>query len=71
MESKAWTGGKQQLTATRLHELLVGEGHHVGTTLVSKLSLSTPPKSRACSVAIGARTRSQQREWSSSSSEFW
>jgi transposase len=33
-ESKAWTGGKQQLTATRLHELLVGEGHRVGVTLV-------------------------------------
>ena len=25
---------KQQLTATRLHELLVAEGHHVGVTLV-------------------------------------
>lgn len=25
-ESGRWTGGKQQLTATRLHELLVGEG---------------------------------------------
>jgi transposase len=33
-ESTAWTGGKQQLTATRLHELLVAEGHHVGVTLV-------------------------------------
>ncbi|MCW5777753.1 MAG: IS21 family transposase [Phycisphaeraceae bacterium] len=32
--SKAWTGGKQQLTATRLHELLVGEGHQVGASLV-------------------------------------
>src|SRR5262245_43033816 len=28
--SPHWTGGKQQLTATRLHELLVGEGHQVG-----------------------------------------
>ena len=35
-ESTAWTGGKQQLTATRLHELLVGEGHHVGVTLVKE-----------------------------------
>jgi transposase len=34
VESKAWTAGKQQLTATRLHELLVGEGHRVGVTLV-------------------------------------
>jgi transposase len=32
--SKDWTGGKQQLTATRLHELLIGEGHHVGASLV-------------------------------------
>lgn len=28
-ESRGWTGGKQQLTATRLHELLVAEGHRV------------------------------------------
>lgn len=34
--SKEWTGGKQQLTATRLHELLVGEGHQVGVTLVKE-----------------------------------
>lgn len=33
-ESGQWTVGKQQLTATRLHELLVGEGHRVGVTLV-------------------------------------
>jgi transposase len=33
-ESRAWTGGKQQLTATRLHELLVAEGQRVGVTLV-------------------------------------
>lgn len=33
-ESPRWTGGKQQLTATRLHELLVAEGHQVGVTLV-------------------------------------
>ncbi len=32
--SPQWTGGKQRLTATRLHELLVGEGHEVGVTLV-------------------------------------
>jgi transposase len=34
IESAQWTGGKQRLTATRLHELLVGEGHRVGVTLV-------------------------------------
>ena len=33
-ESVRWTGGKQRLTATRLHELLVAEGHAVGVTLV-------------------------------------
>src|SRR5262249_42427516 len=32
----AWTGGKQQLTATRLHELLVADGHRVGVTLVKQ-----------------------------------
>jgi transposase len=32
--SKGWTAGKQQLTATRLHELLIGEGHRVGASLV-------------------------------------
>src|SRR5437867_1457963 len=35
-ESAQWTGGKQQLTATRLHELLVGEHHRVGVTLVKE-----------------------------------
>src|SRR5215203_5311135 len=34
--SAQWTGGKQQLTATRLHQLLVGEGHQVGVTLVKE-----------------------------------
>lgn len=34
--SKDWTGGKQQLTATRLHDLLVTEGHRVGVTLVKE-----------------------------------
>ena len=33
-ESAQWTGGKQRLTATRLHELLVAEGHAVGVTVV-------------------------------------
>jgi transposase len=35
-ESGQWTAGKQQLTATRLHELLRGEGHRVGVTLVKE-----------------------------------
>ncbi len=33
-ESVQWTGGKQRLTATRLHGLLVAEGHTVGVTVV-------------------------------------
>lgn len=35
-ESPRWTGGKQQLTATRLHELLRAEGHRVGVTAVKE-----------------------------------
>jgi transposase len=35
-ESPQWTAKKQQLTATRLHELLVGEGHKVGVTLIKE-----------------------------------
>ena len=33
-ESVRWTGGKQRLTATRLHELLRTEGHRVGVTVI-------------------------------------
>jgi transposase len=33
-ESAQWTGGKQQLTATRLHALLVAEGQQVGVTVI-------------------------------------
>ena len=32
--STRWTAGKQRLTATRLHELLVAEGYAVGVTVV-------------------------------------
>jgi transposase len=35
-ESVKWTGGKQRLTATRLHELLIAKGHRVGVTLVKE-----------------------------------
>lgn len=35
-ESGQWTGGKQRLTATRLHQLLRAEGHAVGVTLVKQ-----------------------------------
>jgi transposase len=33
-ESPRWTGGKQRLTATQIHRLLLGEGLTVGVTLV-------------------------------------
>src|SRR5204863_5926421 len=33
LESGQWTGGKQRLTATRLHALLVAEGYRVGVTV--------------------------------------
>src|SRR5688572_18695519 len=33
-ESAAWTGGKQRLTATRLHALLRAEGLRVGVTVI-------------------------------------
>lgn len=36
-DSKRWTGGKQRLTAARLHELLRGEGHRVGYTVVKDI----------------------------------
>ena len=35
-ESKQWTGGKQRLTATRLHGLLIAEGLAVGVTVVKE-----------------------------------
>ncbi|HEY2682822.1 MAG TPA: IS21 family transposase [Steroidobacteraceae bacterium] len=36
-ESPRWTGGKQRLTATRLHEMLVAEGLTVGVTTVKEM----------------------------------
>jgi transposase len=35
-ESPQWTGGKQKLTATRLHAMLVAEGFEVGITMVKE-----------------------------------
>ena len=35
-ESPRWTGGKQRLTATRLHQMLRAEGAEVGVTLVKE-----------------------------------
>jgi transposase len=35
-ESPRWTGGKQRLTATRLHTMLVSEGFTIGVTTVKE-----------------------------------
>ncbi|MFN7669505.1 MAG: IS21 family transposase [Planctomycetota bacterium] len=35
--SGGWTAGKQRLTATRLHQMLRGEGFDVGATLIKEL----------------------------------
>ena len=35
-DSVRWTGGKQRLTATRLHALLLAEGKRVGVTVVKE-----------------------------------
>ena len=35
-EAPRWTGGKQRLTATRLHEMLEAEGYGVGATVVKE-----------------------------------
>jgi len=76
-ESKHWTGGKQRLTATRLHELLVAEGKPVGVTLVKEAVAewkrphysivsrttppSSPPKARATACANAAVDRRTRR----------
>jgi len=36
-DSKRWTGGKQRLTAARLHTMLTGEGHDVSYTVVKQI----------------------------------
>jgi transposase len=36
-DSPRWTGGKQRLTATQLHRMVVAEGHRVGVTLVKEV----------------------------------
>ena len=36
-DSPRWTGGKQRLTATQLHRMVVAEGHQVGATLVKEV----------------------------------
>ena len=59
-ESGQWTAGKQQLTATRLHELLVGEGHQVGVTLVKEAVETTAARGlRAAHVSARRSRRSR------------
>ena len=36
-DSPRWTGGKQRLTAARLHQMLVAEGFVVGETVVKEI----------------------------------
>jgi transposase len=35
-DAPRWTGGKQRLTAARLHQLVLAEGHQVGETVVKE-----------------------------------
>jgi transposase len=54
-ESARWTGGKQQLTATRLHELLVAEGARVGVTLVKEAVAESKRRRREVFVPLTYR----------------
>src|SRR4029079_15408388 len=54
-ESVRWTGGKQRLTATRLHELLVTEGHRVGVTVVKDAVAEWKRQRREVFVALNYR----------------
>jgi hypothetical protein len=63
--SAAWTGAKQQLTATRLHTLLVGEGHRVGVTLVKEAVAEWRRQRREVFVPLTYRPGISRR-WTSS-----
>jgi transposase len=51
-ESPRWTGGKQRLTATRLHRMLVEEGFSVGVTLVKDTMAEWKRRRREVSVPL-------------------
>ena len=51
-EAPRWTGGKQRLTATRLHELLVVEGFSVGATTVKEAVAEWKRKRREVFVPL-------------------
>ena len=48
-ESAQWTGGKQRLTATRLHAMVIAEGHHVGVTAVKEAVAGWSDSAARCS----------------------
>ena len=60
-ESVQWTGGKQRLTATRLHELLLAEGHRVGRDRRQRggggVEAAAPRGLRAADVSAGRSRR--------------
>ena len=51
-DSARWTQGKQRLTATQLHRMLVGEGHAVGATLVKEYVAEWKRKRRKVYVPL-------------------
>ncbi len=51
-ESAKWTAGKQRLTATRLHQMLLVEGFHVGVTTVKELVAEHRRKRREVFVPL-------------------
>ena len=50
--SPKWTGGKQRLTAARLHQMLLEEGHVVGATLVKEVVAEWKRKRREVFVPL-------------------
>lgn len=51
-ESPQWTGGKQRLTATRLHRMVVAEGFSVGATVVKEVVAEWKRKRREVFVPL-------------------
>ena len=70
VESAQWTGSKQRLTATRLHELLIAEGHRVGVTLVKDAVAEWKRQRREVFVPLTYRVTwrrsTSSRSWSTS-----
>jgi transposase len=53
--SRQWTGGKQRLTATRLHGLVVAEGHQVGVTVIKAAMAESKRQRREVFVPLTYR----------------